>query len=134
MLSKLNYLVYFLLYSNKLSGSLDFIFNSEIQQEIQNLQTDREEIESNINYVSDLMERVEELPNDNIDLLVELDEQKKNLNEVYTQVGKEINALSKVLKAVEDALQYAIDLVHSIIKSFENIGYICRYLFISIKS
>jgi len=92
----------------------------QIQQEIENLNTDREEIESNINYVSDLMETVEELPNDNIDLLVELDEQKKNLNETYTQVGKEINALSKVLKAVENALQYAIDLVHDLIKSFES--------------
>ena len=91
----------------------------QLQQQLQELESDKQNIESNIDYVSDLIERVDELPNDNIDLLVELDEQKKDLNDAYNNIGKEINTLSKVIKAVENALKSAIEFIHDLIKDFE---------------
>lgn len=91
----------------------------QLENQIQQLQSEREEIEFNMTYISDMVESIDELPTDSKDFLEELNDQVLNLEILHEAIGQEINALSKLLKAAENALQTVIDFISDMIGKFE---------------
>jgi hypothetical protein len=93
---------------------------TQLEQEIEELTTINEDLDFNLSYISDMVENIDELPADGKEFLNELREQKNVLEDTILNTGIQINTLSKILKATQDALQSALDYVSDLITKFEN--------------
>lgn len=93
---------------------------TQIVQEIEELKAVNEDLDFNLSYISDMVENIDDLPTDSREFLSELKEQKNLLEDTMLSSGIQINTLSKILKATQDALKSAIDYVSDLITRFEN--------------
>jgi|688.fasta_scaffold00112_30 hypothetical protein len=91
----------------------------DLRLEIEALEAERDEIEFNQSYVADMAQNIDEFPEEGKDLLEDLNEQALNLNLLQESVGKQINALSKLMDQVDGALKTAVDFALDLIKKFE---------------
>ena len=93
---------------------------SQLENEIEKLQTEQEEIEFNLSYVSNLADNIDLMPTESADFLEELNDQVIDLEILQEKVGKQINIISKLLKETQKALDTAIDFITDLITKFEN--------------
>jgi hypothetical protein len=100
--------------ANKLSR-----LRESLRLEIDALEAQKEELEFNLSYVSDMAQNIDELPTDSKEFLEELKEQVSYLEDMTLETGKNINSLSKLMDSVDKALKDAVDYALNLIEKFE---------------
>jgi hypothetical protein len=90
-----------------------------LEQEIELLETEQEELSVALVQVESLADSLDQLPTNTEDFLKELKDEIKDLEELHASNGKIMNDLAKLVAATERAIQSAIDLLSSMISSFE---------------
>lgn len=91
----------------------------QLEKEIEDLETQAQELEFNASYVADLAQNIDELPTDSREFLDELKDQKSLLEDLILETGKNINTISKLIDNVSSALEAAVNIVLDNIKRFE---------------
>jgi predicted NAD-dependent protein-ADP-ribosyltransferase YbiA (DUF1768 family) len=91
-----------------------------LKQELEELYSVDDELRLNIEYLEDLIENIEELPDSTKEFIDELNDELIDLNIMVEETGKQINAVSSLLKSTRDAINSAIKYLTSLVKSFEN--------------
>ena len=91
----------------------------QLRLEIANLEAERSESEMTLEWISDLVDNIDELPTDSKEFLAELKDQRDSLESLILESGKTINDLSDLINRAEDALQSAIDLLKRWVNQFE---------------
>jgi hypothetical protein len=103
--------------ANKLSR-----LREDLRLEIEALEAQKEELEFNLAYVSDMAQNIDKLPTDSKEFLEELKEQVSYLEDMTLETGKNINSLSKLIdnvdKALKDAVEYALNLIEKFEKKY----------------
>jgi hypothetical protein len=92
----------------------------DLQGELEELETVSEELQLSVDYLSDLIDNIETLPESTKEFIAELNDELIDLNILVEETGKQINAVSALIKATRDAINSAIKYLASLIKSFEN--------------
>ena len=92
----------------------------DLQRELEELETVSEELQLSVDYLSDLIDNIETLPESTKEFIAELNDELIDLNILVEETGKQINAVSALIKATRDAINSAIKYLASLIKSFEN--------------
>ena len=92
----------------------------QLERELEKLQTEKDEIEFNLAYVSDIASNIDELPTGSEDFIEELNNQVLDLEILQEKTGKQISLVSSLLKETEKALNTAIDFVNDLISKFES--------------
>lgn len=92
----------------------------DLQQELEELETVQEELQLSVDYISDLIDNIESLPEATKDFIEELNDELIDLNILVEETGKQINMISALIKATTDAIKSAIKYISSLIKSFES--------------
>ena len=92
----------------------------DLQGELEELETVSEELQLSVDYLSDLIDNIETLPESTKEFIAELNDELIDLNILVEETGKQINAISALIKATRDAINSAIKYLASLIKSFEN--------------
>jgi hypothetical protein len=92
----------------------------DLQGELEELETVSEELQLSVDYLSDLIDNIETLPESTKEFIAELNDELIDLNILVEETGKQINAISALIKATRDAINSAIKYLSSLIKSFEN--------------
>lgn len=100
--------------ANKLSR-----MREALRMEIEQLEAEKDELEFNLSYVSDMAQNIDELPTDSKEFLQELKEQVSFLEDMVLETGKNINSISKIMGSVEKALKTAVDFAFDLINRFE---------------
>lgn len=90
----------------------------QLTNEISNLEAERDELELNASYITDLSQNIDQLPTESKDFLEELRSQKNLLESLILDTGKEINAISATIGSVQKALDTAIDFLQNAISQF----------------
>ena len=101
--------------ANKLSR-----MQEQLRLEIQELEAEKEQLEINLAYISDMGQNIDELPTDSGDFLEEIKEQKGNLESLLLETGININSISSLIDNVDKALNSAIALVRDLVEKFES--------------
>jgi hypothetical protein len=92
----------------------------DLQQELEELETVREELQLSVDYLSDLIDNIETLPESTKEFIAELNDELIDLNILVEETGKQINAVSALIKATRDAINSAIKYLSGLIKNFES--------------
>jgi hypothetical protein len=92
----------------------------DLQRELEELETVSEELQLSADYLSDLIDNIETLPESTKEFIAELNDELIDLNILVEETGKQINAVSSLIKATRDAIKSAIKYLSSLVKSFEN--------------
>lgn len=90
----------------------------QLENEVASLEAERDDLELNADYITDLSQNIDELPTDSKDFLEELKDQRNLLESTILETGKEINTISKLIDDVDKALQSAIDFANDLIGEF----------------
>jgi hypothetical protein len=90
-----------------------------LQQELEELYSVDDELKLNVEYLEDLIENIEELPDSTKEFIAELNDELIDLNIMVEETGKQINAVSSLIKSTRDAINSAIKYLTSLVKSFE---------------
>jgi len=91
----------------------------QLENEIEQLESDQEELEFTLDYISNLANSLDSLPTDSNDFLAQLRLERKLIGQAIVETGKQINSLSSLIKQVEKALESAIDFIKQALNSFE---------------
>lgn len=91
----------------------------QLQNEIQVLETEKDELEFNASYITDLEQNIDELPTDSKEFLEELKSQRSVLEDLILENGSQINNISSLLDKVGKSLESAISYVKDVISQFE---------------
>ena len=91
----------------------------QLENEIEQLETENEELEFTLDYISNLANSLDSLPTDSNDFLAQLRLERKLIGQAIIETGKQINSLSSLIKQVEKALESAIDFIKQALNSFE---------------
>ena len=102
--------------ANKLSR-----LQNELKLEIEKLETERDELEFNLEYFHDLASNIDELPTDSKDFIEEINNQALDLELLIEETGKSITQISSLIDKVSDALDSAIDWLRENIRLFKNV-------------
>jgi hypothetical protein len=90
-----------------------------LQQELEELYSVDDELRFNVEYLEDLIDNLEELPDSTKEFIAELNDELIDLNIMVEETGKQINAVSSLIKSTRDAINSAIKYLTSLVKSFE---------------
>jgi len=102
--------------ANKLSNLRD-----NLTTEIQALESEKEELEFNLEYFYDLAQNIDELPTGSADFQEEINNQAIDLGILIEETGKSINQVTSLLEKTESALDTAIAWIQENIRLFENV-------------
>ena len=100
--------------ANKLSR-----LQEDLRLEIQVLEGEKEELEFNLEYFTDLASNIDELPTDSKEFLEELKSQTSDLENLILETGISINKISSLIDKVEEGIEAAISLAQSAISDFK---------------
>lgn len=100
--------------ANKLANLKAFL-----ETEIETLNTEKEELEFNLEYFYDLAHNIDELPASTGDFISEINEQALDLALLIEETGRNINSISSLLDKIQGALDNAISWVQENIKLFQ---------------
>jgi len=92
----------------------------DLQIELEELETVSEELQMSADYLSELIDNIETLPESTKEFIAELNDELIDLNILVEETGKQINAVSALIKSTREAIKSAIKYLSSLIKSFEN--------------
>ena len=92
----------------------------QIEREIEDLQTDSEEIEFNLNYITEMAANIDEYSTNFKDFMDELQDQILDLEVLQETTQKQITVLSKLSRDVQKALDLTIDYLSKLISNFES--------------
>lgn len=102
-----------------ISVSIKLIRTEEqLLEEIKNLESERDELELNATYVTDLEQNIDQLPTSSQDFLAELKDQKDTLEYLTLTTQDEINSINKLINGVQDALEASIKFVQNAVDKF----------------
>jgi hypothetical protein len=91
-----------------------------LKLELEELYSVDDELRLNVEYLEDLIENIEELPDSTKEFIAQLNDELIDLNIMVEETGKQINAVSSLIKATRDAINSAIKYLTSLVKSFES--------------
>jgi hypothetical protein len=92
----------------------------DLQQELEELYSVDDELKLNVEYLEDLIENIEELPDSTKEFINELNDELIDLHIMVEETGKQINTVSSLLDATRDAIKSAIKYLSNLIKNFES--------------
>jgi hypothetical protein len=92
----------------------------DLQQELEELYSVDDELKLNVEYLEDLIENIEELPDSTKEFINELNDELIDLHIMVEETGKQINTVSSLLDDTRDAIKSAIKYLSSLIKNFES--------------
>ena len=91
----------------------------QLNEEIKTLEAEQEQLEINLEYVTDLASRLDEMPADITKFYGAVKQERNVLKETILEKGKLMNALHRVMENLEAALQSLINQVMDLIGNFE---------------
>jgi hypothetical protein len=91
----------------------------QLNDEIKSLEAEQEQLEINLEYVTDLASRLDEMPADLTKFYAVVRQERNALKETILEKGKLMNALHRVMENLESALQSLINQVMDLIGGFE---------------
>lgn len=92
---------------------------NQLEEEIKNLESQKEELEFNASYVADLTQNLDELPSETDEFLEELKSQRNIINDAIVDTGILINDLTSLIDKVKSALDSAINYLKDLINQFQ---------------
>ncbi len=92
----------------------------DLQQELEELYSVDDELKLNVEYLEDLIENIEELPDSTKEFITELNDELIDLHIMVEETGKQINTVSSLLDETRDAIKSAIKYLSGLIKNFES--------------
>tara|TARA_R110000868_G_scaffold14426_1_gene67111 strand:- start:11101 stop:24315 length:13215 start_codon:yes stop_codon:yes gene_type:complete len=91
----------------------------ELEEELEELYTVKDEIDLNAEYIEDLIDNMELLPDSTKEFMAELNEELIDLHVLAEETGKQINMVSSLMSATRDAIKSAIKYLTNLIGKFE---------------
>ena len=92
----------------------------QLENEIKALESDIEEIDFNLNYVSDLYDNIDSTATNFYDFKNELEDEILDLEVLREKTAKQITVVSKLLNQSQKALDYILDMISDFIQKFES--------------
>jgi hypothetical protein len=92
----------------------------QLENEIQSLESDLEDIEFNLNYISNLADNIDSTATNFYDFKNELEEDILNLEVLRETTAKQISVVSKLLDQAQKAIDYVVNMLSDFISKFEN--------------
>ena len=92
----------------------------QLENEIEALESDLEDIDFNINYVSNLYDNIDSTATNFYDFKNELEDEILNLEVLREQTAKQITVVSKLLNQLQKAVDLIINMLSDFIQKFEN--------------
>lgn len=91
----------------------------QLEYDISDLEAEREDLEIAQSYILDMVDDIDSYPTKFKEFKEELEEELLNLNILHEENGKQINALTELIKSTEDAIKSAIDFLNDLISNFK---------------
>lgn len=92
----------------------------QFEKELEDKQTEKEDLENTLAYIADMSQNIEELPVGSKEFLAELRENKNLMEEMILNTGIEIEGIQKIIKNVKDALDSAVKYLKDLIGQFQS--------------
>lgn len=92
---------------------------SDTEQEIQELQSQKEEIEFNLAYFEDFAQNINELPGDTTEFMEELKDQIDWIEEMSKETGRELNTLHALSDELKKLIADLTDFLRSAFEAFD---------------
>lgn len=93
---------------------------SQLEEELVSLESDVEEIEYNLNYISDLVSNIDETATNFYDFKNDLENEIIDLEVLREQTAKQINVVNKLIDQVQKAIDFVVDMLSDFITKFES--------------
>jgi hypothetical protein len=92
----------------------------QLENEIEVLESDLEDIDFNISYVSDLVDNIDSTATNFYDFKNELEDEIINLEVLREQTAKQITVVSKLLNQAQKAFDFIVNMLTDFIQKFES--------------
>ena len=92
---------------------------TQLEREMETLNSDKDEIEFNLAYVADLAQNIDVLPTESSEFLEEINNQVLDLELLQEKTGAQISVVVKLIKETEKAIDSAVDFLTNLISKFE---------------
>ena len=92
----------------------------QLENEIEVLESDLDDIEFNINYISDLVDNIDDTATNFYEFKKDLEDQVLNLEVLREQTAKQITIVSKLLSQAQKAFDFIINMLSDFIQKFES--------------
>lgn len=93
---------------------------AEIEIEIQELETESDELYSMLNYMEDIKDNLSELPSDIKDIIYQLEYEVELIKEGIADTAKQISILQRIIDPIQKAIDTAIDILVDLISEFKS--------------
>jgi hypothetical protein len=93
---------------------------TQLEEEVQKLQSDLQEIEYNMEYVADVASNIDEYSTNFYEFKDELENELLDLEILQEKTAKQISFISKLIDEVQRAIDSAISMLSGLIQDFEN--------------
>jgi hypothetical protein len=90
-----------------------------LEKALQDLESEKAELEHNVEYFYQMSEAIDEMPSDSQDFLQELKEQVSFMEDLALETGKTINKTKGIIEQLQSALDTAVENIYSLIGKFE---------------
>ena len=91
---------------------------NSLEKEIEELQSEKEELEFNVSYFEDFMQNLKELPEKFYDMVNELTDQVKGLEDLALSAGQQINQFSKMIDDINATIKDFSALIQTAFEKF----------------
>jgi len=91
----------------------------QLEKEIKDLETQREELDIDLSYISDMAQNIDELPTDSKEFLNELKSHKALLEDMLLNTEIQIEETNNIISKVKAALDSAMDFLSDVIGKFQ---------------
>ncbi len=92
---------------------------SQLEEELKALESDLEEVEYNMDYISNVAANIDETATNFYDFKNELEEELLDLEILREQTAKQISTVTKLIDQVQKAIDYIIEMLSDLITKFE---------------